>query len=92
MQPDFEEGLRNGFTIDLGGNYNIQKLEYLPRQDQNNGTITEYRLFYSKTEDGEFLPIPRGIGYWEGDSTLKSITFENGISMLERNRQSLFHI
>lgn len=76
MQPDFEEGLRNGFTIDLGGNYNIQKLEYLPRQDQNNGTITKYRLFYSKTEDGEFLPIPRGIGYWEGDSTLKSITFE----------------
>ena len=76
MQPDFEEEIRNGFTIDLGDSYDIQKLEYLPRQNQKNGTITKYRLFYSKTEDGDFLPIPRGIGYWEGDSSLKSITFE----------------
>ena len=35
--------------LDLGEDYTIGGLKYLPRQDQANGRIKDYRLFISKT-------------------------------------------
>jgi beta-galactosidase len=35
--------------LDLGGDYTIGGLKYLPRQDSPNGRIKDYRLFISKT-------------------------------------------
>ena len=52
--------LPQAVTLDLGGNYAIEQLDYLPRQDgSKNGDITEYRIEIS--EDGQnYKPVVQG--------------------------------
>ncbi|WP_394924872.1 endo-alpha-N-acetylgalactosaminidase family protein [uncultured Robinsoniella sp.] len=81
----------NGITIDLGGIYEIGKLEYIPRQEGGkNGIITGYKLYYSESEegtyeDGAFLEVPEGRGTWAGDASKKTAKF----SMVKARRLML---
>jgi O-glycosyl hydrolase len=60
-------------TLDLGGDYSVSGLMYLPRQDGNpNGIITSYQVLVS--QDGStFTQV--AAGGWAGDGTLKQVTF-----------------
>jgi len=35
-------------VIDLGKNYSIKELKLLPRQDNANGRIKDYRLYFNQ--------------------------------------------
>lgn len=78
---DISKDKYNGITIDLGGVYEIGKLEYIPRQDGGkNGIITGYKLYYSEAEEGTyeegaFLEVPEGSGTWAGDASKKTAKF-----------------
>lgn len=56
------------FTIDLGGTYNLEQVDYLPRQGgSHNGMVTHYRIETSL--DGEtFTPIVEGYLETDGNS------------------------
>lgn len=77
VMPTFgENGENNYFIITLDTNRYINKLEYLPRASQTNGNILEYKLYYSKTEDGDdFVEIKGGSGTWENNQSLKTAEF-----------------
>ena len=75
--PDIEGGKNNSFTILLPENTDIGKLEYLPRQQGNNGIILKYSLSYSTTEDqDDFVEIPVRNPGWTEDSRIKSVEFD----------------
>ncbi|MBA6337063.1 discoidin domain-containing protein [Colwellia sp. BRX8-7] len=61
------------YTIDLGTNYNVNKLDYLPRVDRLAGAIGDYELFISN--DGiNFTSVASGT--WAGDNNVKEATFD----------------
>ena len=71
-----EEGLNNYYQITLDRNYYIGKITYLPRATQTNGNILGYKLYYSKTADGDdWKEIKGGSGTWANDQTLKTAEF-----------------
>lgn len=52
--------LSHGIVLDLGLNYTLTQLRYLPRQSASNGRIREYRLFVS--QDGVHWGAPLAAG------------------------------
>lgn len=58
--------------LDLGKEYDVNKVEYVPRSGGGNGTITKYNLYI----DGE-LVIENGI--WELSEDVKEITFDTPV-------------
>ncbi len=65
--------LPQSLTLALGGSFNVAKLRYLPRQDNNlAGTITAYNVYVSS--DGvNFTPV--ATGNWALNATEKSVSF-----------------
>ena len=63
-------------TIDLGETAKVSRFTYLPRQDNNNnGQITQYSLYYSETgRDDDWHPIIEN-GTWAADTSWKSADF-----------------
>ena len=58
------------FTIDLGEEYSLEQVDYLPRQGNRNGHITHYRIETS-TDGEKFTPVVEG--YFETeDGALKN--------------------
>lgn len=73
--PDIENGINNSFTITLDKLYQINKLEYVTRS-QENGRILGYDLYYSTTEDGDdFQKIEGGSGEWANNVNKKIAKF-----------------
>lgn len=65
--------LPQSITVNLGGTYSINKLYYLPRQDNNhNGVITGYRV-YTSTNGSSFTQVASGS--WADDFTQKTASF-----------------
>ena len=58
--------------LDLGAEYSVNKIEYVPRSGGGNGTITKYNLYI----DGE-LVIENGT--WELSEDVKEITFDTPV-------------
>jgi hypothetical protein len=57
----------------LGGQYSVQGLQYLPRQDNNpNGVITTYKVFVS-SDGSTFTQV--ATGDWTLDMTQKHLEF-----------------
>lgn len=52
------------FTIDLGAEYALEQVDYLPRQGSHNGHVTHYRVEVS-TDNETFTPVVEG--YFEND-------------------------
>jgi O-glycosyl hydrolase len=60
-------------TLDLGGSYDVQGLQYLTRQDGNpNGVVTAYKIFVSA--DGNTFTQATS-GAWSADETQKQADF-----------------
>lgn len=71
--PAATDPLPATLTLDLGGDYVVDAMSYLSRQDGNpNGNITEYRIEVS-TDGEEFTPVTDGD--WVDDSTEKFATW-----------------
>lgn len=62
-------------TLDLQGVSNIDRFEYLPRQDAGNGVLLSGKVFYSV--NGKDW-IPAGTFNWERDARTKVFAFEGG--------------
>ena len=63
-------------TIDMNAVYNINKLTYLPRQDNSkNGVITKYTLSYKLNSEDEWTPIKTN-GTWAGNKQEKVVKFD----------------
>ena len=82
-EPSFgENGVNNDFTIDFGKTVQVDKLEYVPRNNENaNGFITQYKIFYSATTDGAFTECASG--EWTDcatNRTAKSAIFDSTVS------------
>lgn len=76
MKPDIPNNVRNEFTIDVGKNRILRKLEYVPRSNNINGRILGYKLYYSPTENGDdFMEVPGGTGNWSDNADKKEAVF-----------------
>ena len=64
-------------VIDMKETAVINKLTYLPRQDNNNnGQIKKYSIYVSKTgEDDDWMAVVED-GTWKADTTWKTASFE----------------
>lgn len=63
-------------TIDLGETAAVSRFTYLPRQDNNNnGQITRYSLYYSETGENDDWHEIIVNGTWAADASLKSADF-----------------
>ena len=68
------------FTIDLGKEYSLEQVDYLPRQGSSNGHVTHYRIETSL--DGEkFEPVVEGFfetedGSLKDPSEFKKVKFD----------------
>lgn len=60
-------------TVDLGGNYEIDKFTVLPRQSGDNGKIRKYEVQVS-TDGANFTKIAEG--NWDDSSDLKVVKFD----------------
>ncbi|HWM74981.1 MAG TPA: family 20 glycosylhydrolase [Nocardioides sp.] len=71
------EGAQPGFphhiTIDLGTDYDVTGLEYLPRQDGSNGRFKEYAITVSA--DGETWGEPVVTGEFNSDLAPQTVTW-----------------
>lgn len=64
--------LPQSIVLNLGGTYKISKLEYTPRQDAGNGTITGYNVYVS--QDGEqYTKVASGA--WQQNNVIKEVNF-----------------
>ncbi|MBA2940853.1 discoidin domain-containing protein [Paenibacillus sp. CGMCC 1.16610] len=64
--------LPQSIVLNLGGTYKISKLEYTPRQDAANGTITGYNVYIS--DDGnQYTKVASGA--WLQNNSLKEVNF-----------------
>ncbi|MDR6879600.1 discoidin domain-containing protein [Bacillus sp. 3255] len=64
--------LPQSIILNLGGTYNISKLDYTPRQDAGNGTITAYNVYVS--EDGvQYTKVANGV--WQQNKAVKEVNF-----------------
>ncbi len=76
VKPDIPGNVRNEFTIDVGKNRILRKLEYVPRSNNINGRILGYKLYYSPTENGDdFREVPGGTGTWSDNADKKEVVF-----------------
>lgn len=71
---DKSDKLPQSIILDLGDTYNINKVEYLPRQDSGlSGVITKYNL-YASTDGQNFTKVGAD-GIWKMDHLQKTATF-----------------
>ena len=63
-------GINETLTVDYGKGYNIEKVEYYPRDDAGNGTVT--KMEFSTSLDGVNWSETRTFE-WAADSTVKTI-------------------
>ncbi|NRF92430.1 discoidin domain-containing protein [Paenibacillus frigoriresistens] len=64
--------LPQSIILNLGGAYKISKLDYLPRPDGGNGTITAYNIYVS--QDGvQYTKVASGA--WLQNNLLKEVNF-----------------
>lgn len=64
--------LPQSFIVELQDVYNLSKVEYLPRPEASNGTITAYNLYVS--EDGKnYTKVTSGV--WLRNNLLKEMNF-----------------
>lgn len=76
VKPDIKNNVNNSITIDLGATYRIGRLDYVPRQNGNNGIITKYEVWCSNEPEGEnFKKVSEGS--WAEDRTTKSAQFDS---------------
>ncbi|MCR8644547.1 endo-alpha-N-acetylgalactosaminidase family protein [Paenibacillus sp. N1-5-1-14] len=67
---DLSNPLPQSITLNLGGNYPVKQIKYLPRQDGGqNGNITSYKL-YTSTDGVNFTQASTGT--WVNDTTEKT--------------------
>lgn len=64
--------LPESITLDLGGKYNINQMNYKPRAAASNGTITGYNL-YTSVDGTNFTKIANGS--WARDEKTKTVRF-----------------
>lgn len=63
------------FTVDMGKEYKINKLTYVPRQSGGaNGYITSYDLYVKKAESDDWTPVVTD-GVWASDTKEKTAKF-----------------
>ena len=68
---------RNKYTITLPKNMDVGRLDYVPRQDSENGRILSFALYGSPSETGEdFTEISLGPNEWTKDKTTKTVLFD----------------
>ncbi|ALS98686.1 discoidin domain-containing protein [Lacimicrobium alkaliphilum] len=60
-------------VIDLGQTYDVNRFDYTPRTGGGNGTIVEYELYVSDSQDEFGSPVAKGT--WEGTADVKTVTF-----------------
>ncbi|RIX52389.1 hypothetical protein D3P08_12975 [Paenibacillus nanensis] len=70
--PWYSTQLPDSITLDLGGSYVVNQLNYTPRTSGQNGIITSYNL-YASTNGTEFTLVASGA--WEGDASVKKLRF-----------------
>ena len=66
--------LPQDITINLNGEYNINKYSYLPRTGSENGIITKYEIHVS-TNGKDFEKVAEG--NWDKNSNEKIVEFDN---------------
>lgn len=77
VRPNFTTHTNDYITIDLGATYQINQMSYTPRKTGDNGTITQYQLFYSIREEGDdFIAVPGGSGSWVKNNETKTVSFD----------------
>ena len=64
---DGQHPLPQGVTMDLGAEYDVQQLNYLPRQNDYNGDITKY-MVETSLDGKEFKTVV--VGTFEHDGTM----------------------
>lgn len=64
--------LPESITLDLGGSYIVNQLNYTPRTSGTNGNITGYKL-YASSNGTDFALVTSGT--WEGDANVKTLRF-----------------
>ena len=63
------------FTVDMGKEYKINKLTYVPRQSGGkNGYITSYDLYVKKAQSDDWTPVVTN-GVWASDTKEKTVKF-----------------
>lgn len=63
------------FTVDMGKEYKINKLTYVPRQSGGaNGYITSYDLYVKKAESDDWTQVVTD-GVWASDTKEKTAKF-----------------
>ncbi|MEH7336103.1 endo-alpha-N-acetylgalactosaminidase family protein [Neobacillus drentensis] len=70
---DKSDPLPQSLMLDLGGRFDINKVEVTPRQSQDNGKITKYEL-YASSNGKDYTKIASGS--WDRTSDVKVITFD----------------
>lgn len=70
---DKSDPLPQSLMLDLGGEFNINKVEVTPRQSGNNGKITKYEL-YASSNGKDYTLIASG--NWDTTSAVKVVTFD----------------
>ncbi len=60
-------------SIDLGREYKLSKMHYLPRKDGTNGTIQQYKLYISKDKNNWGTPVKSGS--FEKASGMNNVSF-----------------
>lgn len=76
-EVNFSEDKNNNYTITLGENTDVGKLEYVPRKDSHNGTILSCELYYSETLDGDdFKRINHSAVLWANNADIKTLEFD----------------
>ncbi|MBP1962250.1 discoidin domain-containing protein [Paenibacillus aceris] len=64
--------LPQSIVLNLGGTHTVSKLEYMPRPDGGNGTITAYNVYVS--QDGvQFTKVATGM--WLKNNSVKEVNF-----------------
>ncbi|MDQ6422158.1 endo-alpha-N-acetylgalactosaminidase family protein [Paenibacillus sp. LHD-117] len=70
--PWYSTQLPASITLDLGGSYVVNQLNYTPRTSGQNGNITSYNL-YASTNGTDFTLVTSGT--WEGAAGVKALRF-----------------
>lgn len=80
IDPDNpENNQNNGYTIDLGGEYEVTRLGYVPRQGNSsgiqNGRIVKYRILYGTEPDNLQEVTLASDNTWADNAELKTAKF-----------------
>lgn len=70
--PWYSTQLPASITLDLGGSYVVNQLNYTPRTSGQNGNITSYNL-YASANGTDFTLVTSGT--WEGTAGVKTLRF-----------------